>query len=199
LNNPSGVAVDSSGNLYIADTYNHVIRKVSGGIITTVAGSGTPGEYGDGISATSALLNWPYGVAIDTSGNLYIADDENGRIRKASGGLITSVASGLILAEGVAAGGGNVYVGKTFNNLIGKVSSGGLTTVAGYGRQSFHRRRLRLRRAQANFRWDSIPSCQTTYQPSMATSRLNTAPENCLMVGLSIKQFAFRVKAVKCG
>jgi uncharacterized protein (TIGR03437 family) len=94
LNGPNGIAVDSAGNLYIADTSNSRIRKVSAsnGVITTFAGDGTPGFTGDGSSATSAELNGPWGVAVDSAGNLYIADLGNNRIRKVSGGEITTVA-----------------------------------------------------------------------------------------------------------
>jgi trimeric autotransporter adhesin len=83
LNSPYGVAVDASGNIYIADTYNHRIRMVtkSTGIISTVAGTGSSGYSGDGGQATSAVLKYPYGVAVDASGNIYIADSYNYRIR----------------------------------------------------------------------------------------------------------------------
>jgi sugar lactone lactonase YvrE len=75
--------VDSAGNLYIADTFNSVIRKVStSGIITTVAGNGTAGYAGDGGAAILAQLYRPFGLAADSSGNLYIADSYNYRIRK---------------------------------------------------------------------------------------------------------------------
>src|SRR5439155_20185232 len=81
---PPGVALDASGNLYIADQYHHRIRKVAAatGIITTAAGTGFPGFAGDGGAATGASLNQPAGVALDTSRNLYIADTYNNRIRK---------------------------------------------------------------------------------------------------------------------
>ena len=79
----SGVAVDSSGNLYIADTGNNRVRKVTGGgIISTVAGNGDSGYSGDGGSATLAQLSVPFGVTVDSSGNLYIADSDNNCIRK---------------------------------------------------------------------------------------------------------------------
>ena len=79
LSDPTGLALDGSGNLYIADTYNSVIRKVAAatGIITTVAGNGQWGYSGDGGPATSAELVAPYGVAVDASGNLYISDYGN--------------------------------------------------------------------------------------------------------------------------
>jgi len=84
--------VDSAGNLYIADTSNNLIRKVSEGVISTVAGTGTEGFSGDNGPATSAQLSNPVGVAIDSAGNLYLADTSNARVRKVSGGVITTVA-----------------------------------------------------------------------------------------------------------
>jgi trimeric autotransporter adhesin len=90
----AGLAVDSHGNLYIADLYNNEIRKVSQGTITTVAGNGQMGFSGDGGPATSAELNNPGGVAVDSQGNLFIADTGNNRIRmvSASTGFITTIA-----------------------------------------------------------------------------------------------------------
>ena len=89
-----GVFVDTSGNIYIADTLNHRIRKVdTSGIITTVAGTGTGAYSGDEGPATSAEINVPQGVCVDNSGNLYIADMNNYRIRKVgTSGIITTVA-----------------------------------------------------------------------------------------------------------
>jgi trimeric autotransporter adhesin len=89
---PGGLAVDSAGNLYIADTNNNRIRKVSNGVITTVAGNGTAGFSGDNGPATSAQLRSPFGVAVDSAGNLYIADSGNSRIRKVSNGVVTTAA-----------------------------------------------------------------------------------------------------------
>jgi uncharacterized protein YjiK len=150
MNEPAGVAVDSSGNLYIADTYNYVIRKVSNGVITTVAGNGASGYSGDNGPATSAELWQPTGVAVDAPGNLYIAGGNDYRVRKVSGGVITTVAgdgtqgfSGdngpatsakLGNASGVAVDtAGNLYIVDTGNNLIRKVTDGVITTVAGGG------------------------------------------------------------------
>ncbi|MCX6615362.1 MAG: SBBP repeat-containing protein, partial [Acidobacteria bacterium] len=96
LYSPTGVAVDTAGNLYIADKGNNRIRKVSpGGIITTVAGDGVARFSGDGGQAANASLYGPLRVALDTAGNLYIADGGNGRVRKIDpGGIITTVAGG---------------------------------------------------------------------------------------------------------
>jgi uncharacterized protein YjiK len=96
LKDPSAVAFDASGNINIVDRGNHRIRMVmkSTGIITTVAGTGTAGYSGDGGLATSALLDGPEGVAVDESGNIYIADSNNHRIRMVTKrtGIITTVA-----------------------------------------------------------------------------------------------------------
>ncbi|MBZ5677067.1 MAG: hypothetical protein LAP61_22720 [Acidobacteriia bacterium] len=157
LYGPLGVAVDSSGDIYIADHYNHRIRRVeaSTGVITTVAGNGTQGYSGDGGPATSASLNDPVAVFVDTGGNLYIADYTNGRIRKvtAGNGVITTVAgdgsfrysgdggpattASLNGPLGVAVDGtGNLYIADWDNNRIRKVSNGVITTVAGGGSPS---------------------------------------------------------------
>ena len=86
VNEPLGTAVDPSGNIYIADTGNNRIRRVdTKGIITTVAGNGTPGFSGDGAAAASAELAMPSDVLVDNAGNLYLIDSGNQRIRKVSG------------------------------------------------------------------------------------------------------------------
>jgi Leucine-rich repeat (LRR) protein/sugar lactone lactonase YvrE len=92
LNNPTGLAVDSQNNVYIADTDNHRVRKVDNrGIITTVAGTGENGYSGDGDPAIAAKLNTPTGLEVDTEGNLYIADKNNHRVRKVNNkGIITT-------------------------------------------------------------------------------------------------------------
>src|ERR1035437_263632 len=84
LNNPQCIVTDASGNLYIADAGNNVIRMISAttGIITTIAGIDSSGYSGDGGPAKSAKLSYPEGIALDTSGNLYIADTQNSVIRK---------------------------------------------------------------------------------------------------------------------
>ena len=116
LNEPRRVAVDDAGNLFIADTFNHRIRRVDAqtGVITTVAGNGRAGFSGDGGPATSASLNNPRGVAVDSTGNLFIADMVNQRIRKvdAQTGVITTV-PGIKLASPVGLavdGAGNLFI-----------------------------------------------------------------------------------------
>src|SRR5438094_4014306 len=105
--NPTHLATDQAGNLYIADYTNHRIRKISAGsgIITTVAGSATPGNHGgysgDGGPATSAQFNNPAGVAIDAAGNLYIADAQNKRVRKVdTSGIVSTIAGGGTNGDG---------------------------------------------------------------------------------------------------
>jgi streptogramin lyase len=152
---PEGVAVDGSGNIYIADTYNNRIRKVNASthIISTVAGTGTYGYNGDGILATSATLSHPFGVAVDGSGNIYIADTYSYRIRKVdtsetittvagdgaygySGDGATATSASLSNPYGVAAdGSGNLYIADTYNQRIREVDAitHDITTVAGNG------------------------------------------------------------------
>ena len=164
LRNPYDVTVDGAGNLYIADTGNHRIRKVdSTGTITTIAGTGERGFSGDEGPATEAQLAPPFGVAVDGTGNLYIADTGNHRIRKVdSTGTITTIAgtgergfSGdegpateaqLALPNGVAVdGAGNLYIADTSNHRIRKVdSSGVITTIAGTGELGFRGTAVRL-------------------------------------------------------
>ena len=96
IDSPTGLAFDSTNNLYLADTHNHRIRRIDAttGLITTIAGTGTPGFSGDTAAATTATLALPHGITIDSTGNLYFADTENHRIRRidATTGIITTVA-----------------------------------------------------------------------------------------------------------
>jgi sugar lactone lactonase YvrE len=165
LRNPSGITVDAAGNLYIADTGNARVREVdTNGIITTVAGGGSsPGiTHGDGGPATQAILGESRGVAVDASGNLYIADSELNNVRKvASDGTITTVAGctassaptcGLSLGDGgpginasifnppgvAVDGSGNLYIVDYIHNRIRKVvGDGTISTFAGSGTGSY--------------------------------------------------------------
>ena len=154
---PGGVAADAFGNVYVADTWNHRVRKIdASGTITTVAGTGTRGYAGDGGPATEARLAYPGGVAADAFGNVYVADTWNHRVRKidASGTITTVVGMGtggyagdggtaaeawLASPGGVAADAfGNVYVADTWNHRVGKIdASGTITTVAGTGTRGY--------------------------------------------------------------
>ena len=157
LNAPSGVAVDSLGDVFVADQVNNRVRKVSNGIITTVAGTGPTGLVGgyggdDGL-ATNAQLNQPLGVAVGASGSLYIADFKNFRVRKVSNGVITTVAgsgaccydgdngpatSAAIYPWGVTVDAGdNLFIADWQDNVVRKVSNGVITTVAGNGSRGF--------------------------------------------------------------
>jgi uncharacterized protein (TIGR03437 family) len=129
---PEGVAIDSAGRMYIADTQNNRVRMIANGVITTVAGTGSRGFSGDDGPATSAQLATPVAVAVDPVGNLYIADINNYRIRKVSGGVITTVAGTVGYTPcGVAAdSGGNVYLSDCVRSLLLKVSNGNATTLA---------------------------------------------------------------------
>lgn len=148
---PSGLRFDVSGNLYIADQFNNVVRKIApGGIITTFAGS-VQGYCGDGELATSACLNGPLDMAVDSTGNVYIADFGNSAVRKVDlNGIITTVAGG----NGAGYGGdgapataailnhpesvtfdtsGDLFIADAGNNRIRKVTNGIISTVAGTG------------------------------------------------------------------
>ena len=149
--------MDKDGNLFIADFGNHRVRQVSpDGIIRTVAGNGRFGFFGDGGSATNASLFGPEGVAVDNSGNLFVADTGNARIRQVGAdGLIQTVAgngefgysgdggaainASLQLPDGVAVdAAGNLFIADTENFRIRQVSPDGIIrTVAGTGASDF--------------------------------------------------------------
>jgi sugar lactone lactonase YvrE len=161
LNEPTCVAVDRYGNIYIADNNNNCVRKIRAttGFISTIAGTGVLGFSGDGAAATAAQLAHPTGVAVDSSGNVYIADASNNRIRKIAvgTGFISTIAgtgeafgfggdggaataAQLFGPEAVAVdGSSNVYIADVQNNRIRKITAatGFINTIAGTGAIGF--------------------------------------------------------------
>ncbi len=151
FNAPKGIALDAAGNVYVADTYNNKIRKISpAGSVSTFAGSGVQGSA-DG-SGSSASFDRPSGVAVDASGNVYVADPYNNKIRKISpAGLVSTFAGSGVKGSadgsyssacfnypnGIAIdASGNVYVADSGNNKIRKITSTGVvSTFAGSGLQ----------------------------------------------------------------
>jgi trimeric autotransporter adhesin len=152
INAPEGLALDAAGNLYIADTNDNAIRKVTpDGLITTIAGNGLTGFAGDGGLATRAQLNRPRAVAVDSAGNVYVADTGNHRVRRVdTAGNIATIAgngatdflpddsaginSSLSDPRGVAVDSeGNVYISDTGHNRVRKLfPTGAITTIAGH-------------------------------------------------------------------
>lgn len=155
LKSPGDVAVDNAGNVYVADTGNHSVRRISNGVIDTVAGIGRRGSSGDGGPATSAGLASPSGVAVDANGRLFIADYENNRIRMVANGIITTVAGSSSQGYGgdggpatsaklrnpwdvVVAANGTIFIADTWNHRIRAVDANGtITTYAGLGFSGF--------------------------------------------------------------
>jgi sugar lactone lactonase YvrE len=124
--------LDTAGNLFISDYGNARIRRVdTNGIITTIVGNGTNGYAGDGGAATNASLYGPFGLALDSVGNLYICEQVNGCVRKVdTTGIINTVASGgFNEPDGVAVdAAGNIYIADSLNNFIKKVDTNGVIT-----------------------------------------------------------------------
>ena len=138
LHSPAATAMDSAGNLFVADTAANRILKLSNGVVTLVAGTGESGYSGDGGQATSATLNGPRGVAVDSAGVLYIADTGNTRVRKISNGVISTVAqqlgpdslTSIDAASGVAVdAAGDVYISEAQSVMM--LSGGVMTWIAG--------------------------------------------------------------------
>ncbi len=153
LTKPTSVTVDADGNLYIADTGNNRIRRIgTNDVITTIAGTGVPGYSGDNGPATAAQLAKPGGVAVDTAGTVYIADNDNNRVRRiGTDGVITTIAgtgvpgysgdNGPATAAELAnpgsvttAADGRIYIADTDNNRVRRIGTDGvITTIAGTG------------------------------------------------------------------
>ncbi|MES2430799.1 MAG: NHL repeat-containing protein [Bacteroidota bacterium] len=153
FNNPTGLCINSEGNIYIADYGNHVIKKISlNGNINIIAGTGIAGYSGDGGAANEAELNFPYRLCVDKIGNIYFSDHQNNVIRKIStNGIISTIAGngsrGYSGDEGPAIeaqlnnpmgihidSDNNIYIADAFNQRIRKVTSDGIiSTIAGSG------------------------------------------------------------------
>ena len=146
LNTPVGVAVDSSGNVYIADTNNDVVEKVAGGTLSIFAGAGSRGAPTAG-PATSSKLGGPFGVAVDSSGNVYIADGLNNVVEKVTPAGTLSIIAGIVGSSGpptagpatsstlntpvgvAVDGAGNVYITDAQNNVVEKVTPAGTLSI----------------------------------------------------------------------
>ncbi len=157
LDHPTSVAVDTAGNVYVADSENHSIRRIGlGGTIETIAGTGVAGDSGDGGPATEARLSFPFGVAVDANGNVYVADTVNHRVRRiGTDGTIKTVAgtgaAGYAGDDGAATAAqldqpaglavdaaGNVYVADWGNHRVRWLGTGGtIGTFAGTGERGF--------------------------------------------------------------
>ncbi len=144
---PHGVAVDGAGNIYVGDTFNHAVRRISpAGAVTTIAGSAGNKGYADGVgNAEAPRFNSPIGLSADSSGNLYVADNGNEIIRKVTpAGVVTTVAGrvgikGSVNATGTNAsfnspngtvvdGSGNIFVADLVNRTIRRIAPGGIVT-----------------------------------------------------------------------
>lgn len=158
--NPTGVAMDTAGNLYITEEYNHIVRKITRatGIVSTICGTGTAGYAGDGGPAITAQLNQPAGLCLDRTGNIYIADKNNNRIRKIDALTGTIISYAGIGSAGYSGDGGpanttklaypmsvcadsadNIYIADNANHRIRRVdaTTGIITTVTGLGGQAY--------------------------------------------------------------
>ncbi|MBI2860233.1 MAG: Ig-like domain repeat protein, partial [Chloroflexi bacterium] len=198
--NPYGVAVDSGGNLFIADYENHRIRKVaaSTGIITTVAGTGTAGYGGDGGAATSAQLRYPNGVVVDSGGNLFIADSNNHRIRKVDAAtqvIITVAGTGEEGFMGVEAGysgdGGPAASAQLANPSGVALDSAGILFIADRGNN-------RIRKVE---QLDPVPPATVTVSPDLfygaataPASFSGTAADDSLGMGLDANSTTFSLQ-----
>jgi len=146
FNKPSGIALDGQGKIYVADYFNHRVRAIWKGQVTTLAGDGTKG-FKDG-PALSARFHFPHGLAVGSKGEVYVADTNNHRIRKISGGQVSTVAGSgtegfkdgpalsamFAVPRGVALdSAGRIYVADSNNHRVRLISGGNVSTLAGSG------------------------------------------------------------------
>jgi hypothetical protein len=165
IDSPTGLALDSANNVYLADTHNHCIRRIDAttGIITTLAGTGSMGFSGDIIAANAATLALPQGLTIAANGDLYLADSANHRIRRidASTGIITTVAGDGI--QGFSGDGGPAIAASLDTPRSAALSSFAFLTLADTGNQ-------RIRQLNAT---RLLPP---TFKPLLASALPNTPP-----------------------
>ncbi len=195
FNYPDGVAVDSAGDVFIADSGHNAVVEVKAGTLSVVAGNGTAGFSGDDGAATLAMLNAPSGVALDGHGNLFIADTDNHRIRKVdTSGIITTVAGNgnagyngegaatgayLNFPEGVAVDSlGDVFIADTYNNRIREVTTAGIiSTVAGDGSYGYNGDGIPATTAWlANPTGVAVDSLGNLYIADLGNSRIREVP-----------------------
>ncbi len=210
LNGPQGMALDASGNIYIADLQNNRIRKIdiSTGLISTIAGTGTGGYNGDGISATSADISSPSALSFDNAGNLYFSDRANDRVRKInmSTGIISTVAgtgTGGYNGDGIAAtsaelnfpnevsfdASGNLYIADWLNNRVRKVdmSTGLISTVVGTGTGGYNGDGIAATSAEINspcgINFDAAGDMYVVEYGGMRIRKINTTGTISTVVG----------------
>jgi uncharacterized protein (TIGR03437 family) len=193
LGRPVALALDGAGNLYYVDSVDQCVRRINAaGIISTVAGNGVGAFSGDGGLAVSASLDFPLGIALDSAGNIYVADANNNRIRRFSpGGIITTVAGGAnegfsgdgglavnasinIPSDVAVDGAGNMYIADAGNNRVRMVDPAGvITTIAGIANNGFSGDGGSPTLAMLNHPWSvTVSSSGTLYLGDMANFRV---------------------------